>query len=80
MNWNLVGYFTGQRYDYNYPTQVIDPGYGLLNLAATYNLTHGLSVYGRIGNLTNKQYQEVYGYPALGREFRIGLKYTTRRE
>ena len=80
MNWNLIGYFTGQRYDYNYPTQVIDPGYGLLNLAATYNFTHGLSVYGRIDNLTNKQYQEVYGYPALGREFRIGLKYTTRRE
>ena len=80
MNWNLSGYFTGQRFDYNFPTQAIDPGYALLNLAATYNFTRGLSVYGRINNLTNKQYQEVYGFPALGREFRIGLKYTTRRE
>lgn len=80
MNWNLSGYFTGQRYDYNYPGQIIDPGYALLNLAATYNIARGFSVFGRIANLANKQYQEAYGYPALGREFRIGVKYTTRHE
>ncbi|HTC62542.1 MAG TPA: TonB-dependent receptor [Candidatus Saccharimonadales bacterium] len=80
MNWNVSGYFTGQRYDYNFPTQIIDPGYALLNLAATYNVTHGFSIYGRIANLANKQYQEAYGFPALGREFRIGVKYTTRNE
>jgi vitamin B12 transporter len=80
MNWNLSGYFTGQRFDYNFPGQIINPGYALINLAATYNVAHGLSVYGRIANLANKKYQEVYGYPALGREFRIGVKYTTRHE
>jgi vitamin B12 transporter len=80
MNWNLSGYFTGQRYDYNYPAQIADPGYALLNLGATYHLAHGFSVYGRIDNLANKQYSEVYGFPALGREFRIGVKYTTRHE
>jgi len=80
MNWNLSGYFTGERFDYNYPGQIINPGYALINLAATYNFARGLSVYGRIANLANKQYQEVYGFPALGREFRIGVKYTTRHE
>jgi len=80
MNWNLSGYFTGQRFDYNFPGQIINPGYALINLAATYNVAHGFSVYGRIANLANKQYQEVYGFPALGREFRIGVKYTTRHE
>lgn len=80
MNWNLSGYFTGQRYDYSFAGQVIDPGYALLNLAATYNVSHGFSVYGRIDNLANKQYSEVYGFPALGREFRVGVKYTTRHE
>lgn len=80
MDWNLSGYFTGKRSDYNFPGQVLDPGYALLNLAATVHLARGFSVYGRIGNLLNKQYSEVYGYPALGREFRIGVKYTTRRE
>jgi vitamin B12 transporter len=80
MNWNLSGYFTGERFDYNYPGQIINPGYALLNLAATYNIARGFSVYGRIANLANKQYQEAYGFPALGREFRIGVKYTTRQE
>jgi len=80
MNWNLSGYFTGQRFDYNYPSQIVDPGYALVNLAATYNVARGFSVYGRINNLANKQYSEVYGFPALGREFRIGVKYTTRHE
>jgi vitamin B12 transporter len=80
MNWNLSGYFTGQRFDYNFPGQIIDPGYALINLAATYNVARGFSVYGRITNLADKQYQEAYGYPALGREFRIGVKYTTRHE
>jgi vitamin B12 transporter len=80
MNWNFSAYFTGQRFDYNFPGQIIDPGYALLNLAATYNIARGVSVYGRIANLTNKQYQEVYGYPALGRELRVGVKYTTHHE
>ncbi len=80
MNWNISGYFTGQRFDYNFPGQIIDPGYALLNLAATYDVARGFSIYGRITNLANKQYEEVYGFPALGREFRIGVKYTTRHE
>jgi vitamin B12 transporter len=78
MDWNLSGYFTGKRADYNFPGQITDPGYALLNLAATYHVARGFSLYGHIGNLLNKQYSEVYGFPALGREFRIGLKYTTR--
>jgi vitamin B12 transporter len=80
MNWNIGGYFTGQRADYNYPGQITNPGYARFDLAGSYNLTHGISVYGRITNLANKQYQDAYGYPALGREFRIGVKYTTRHE
>jgi outer membrane cobalamin receptor len=80
MNWNLDAYFTGKRADYNYPGQIMDAGYARFDLAASYNISHGVSFYGRIVNLANRQYQEVYGYPALGREFRIGVKYTTRRE
>jgi vitamin B12 transporter len=80
MNWNISGYFTGQRFDYNFPGQVINPGYALFNLAASYNVARGFSVYGRIANLADKKYSEVYGFPAMGREFRIGVKYTTRHE
>ena len=80
MNWNVSGYFTGQRFDYKFPGQIINPGYARFDLAASYNVSHGFSVYGRIANLADKKYQEAYGYPALGREFRIGVKYTTRHE
>ncbi len=80
MNWNLNGYFTGQRADYNFPGQIINPGFARFDLAASYNVSHGVSFYSRIANLADRQYQEVFGYPALGREFRIGVKYTTRRE
>ena len=80
MNWNLSGYFTGQRADYNYPGQIMNPGYARFDLAASYNVARGISVYGRIANLADKKYQDAYGYPALGREFRIGVKYTTRHE
>jgi outer membrane cobalamin receptor len=43
-------------------------------------VSHGVSFYGRIANLADKKYQDVLGFPALGREFRVGVKYTTHQE
>ncbi len=80
MNWSVNGYFTSLRYDYNYPGQIVNPGYARVDLAGSYNTARGFSFYGSIANLANRQYQDAYGYPALGREFRIGAKYTFRRE
>jgi vitamin B12 transporter len=91
MNWNLYSYFTGLRTDSDFlsftaggvcfgPCLKSNPGYARFDLAGSYNFTHGVSFYGRIANLADKQYQDALGYPALGREFRIGVKYTTRRE
>jgi vitamin B12 transporter len=80
MNWNLSGYFTGQRNDYPYHSLTINPGHARFDLAGFYNLGHSVSFYGRIANLADKKYQDVLGFPALGREFRVGVKYTTRHE
>jgi vitamin B12 transporter len=80
MNWNLSGYFTGRRNDYPILGLTTNPGYARFDLAGSYNLTHGVSFYGRIANLADKKYQDVLGYPALGREFRVGVKYTTLHE
>ena len=82
MNWNLSGYFTGRRGDSDFLGLgfTSNPGYARFDFAGSYNLTHGVSFFGRIVNLANKQYQDALGYPALGREFRIGVKYTTRHE
>jgi len=80
MNWNLSGYFTGRRDDYPVHGLTVNPGYARLDLAASYNVSHGVSFYGRIANLADKKYQDVLGFPALGREFRVGVKYTTHQE
>ena len=82
MNWNLSGYFTGRRGDSDFLRLGLtsNPGYARFDLGGSYNLTHGVSFYGRIANLADKKYQDVLGYPALGHEFRIGVKYTTRHE
>jgi len=80
MNWNLSGYFTGRRDDYPIHGLTVNPGYARLDLAASYNVSHGVSFYGRIANLADKKYQDVLGFPALGREFRVGVKYTTHQE
>lgn len=81
-NWNLDGFFTGRRTDSDFLGLGLNnnPGYARFDLAASYNLGRGVSFYGRIANLADKKYQDALGYPALGRELRIGVKYTTRRE
>ncbi len=50
-------------------------GYTLLRLLASYDVGHNFQVYGRIENLGDERYQEVYGYPALRRGFFGGASY-----
>jgi vitamin B12 transporter len=77
VNWNFIGYFTGVRTDSNFvnPTQTNNPGYARLDIAASYNLTRGLLLTARAANLFDKFYQDALGYPALGRDYRFGLRY-----
>ncbi|PYI96937.1 MAG: hypothetical protein DME98_10200 [Verrucomicrobia bacterium] len=48
--------------------------YSFANIAAEYEVNPHLSVFGRIDNLTNEHYSEVFGFPALGRAAYGGLK------
>src|SRR5216117_3161836 len=48
--------------------------YSFVNIAAEYEVNPHLSVFGRIDNLTNEQYSEVFGFPALGRAAYGGVK------
>jgi vitamin B12 transporter len=48
--------------------------YSFLNFAAEYEINAHLSVFGRIDNLTNEHYAEVFGFPALGRAVYGGVK------
>ena len=48
--------------------------YSFVNFAAEYEINSHLSVFGRIDNLTNEHYSEVFGFPALGRAVYGGVK------
>ncbi len=78
VNWNFIGYFTGIRTDINFLTlePANNPGYARFDIAASYNLTHSLALTSRVWNLFDKQYQDALGYPALGRTYTFGMRYT----
>ena len=48
--------------------------YSFVNVAAEYEVNLHLSIFGRIDNLTNEHYSEVFGFPALGRAAYGGVK------
>jgi vitamin B12 transporter len=48
--------------------------YSFANIAAEYEVNPHFSIFGRIDNLTNEHYSEVFGFPALGRAAYGGVK------
>lgn len=48
--------------------------YAFLNIAAEYEINRHVSLFGRINNLTDEEYAEVFGFPALGRAAYGGVK------
>lgn len=75
---SLAGYFTGVRTDsaflpVNVPPR--NPGYARFDIAARYNVGRRVSLYARATNLFDKSYQDVLGFPALGRDVRVGMNY-----
>ncbi len=66
--------YTGKRYDtYNSLPVKVD-SYSTVNVTANFNTTENTSVFVRIDNLFNKEYEEVKGYDAGGINVRCGLK------
>jgi vitamin B12 transporter len=69
MNANIELIYVGEREEpdfINYPSRIVMPDYFLINLAAHYDLFPFLRLQGRIENLLDKQYEEVYGYGTAG--------------
>jgi vitamin B12 transporter len=78
LNVVLAGYFTGVRTDSDFLGLGIthNPGYARFDLSGSYRLGRGVTLYARATNLFDKQYQDAVGYPALGRDARVGVRYT----
>ena len=86
---NVNTYITGARTDSDFDSAFVggqcvvgsgpcltrNPGYARFDLATSCDLPRGVSFYGRVTNLLDKQYQDTIGFPALGRDYRLGLHY-----
>jgi vitamin B12 transporter len=77
-NWNIAGTYVGRRADSDFL------GEGLTSLgsfvrwdfAAVVPIRYGFAVTTRVENLIDRQYQDAIGYPALGRSYLLGMRYT----
>ncbi len=47
-----------------------------MNLGADYRVTDSLQVYGRVENLLDERYEEVFSYRAAGRGAFAGARFT----
>lgn len=54
-------------------------GYGMLNVGGAWTLRGTLSLQARVVNLLGADYEDVFGYPALGRTFYAGIRVAARR-
>lgn len=67
----------GARWD-NAANTVRLAGYGLLNLQAGYTLLPGLTLQGRVDNVTDQDHQSANTYPQPGRTVQLALRWAMR--
>ena len=74
---DLSGSFVGRRTDSDFLGFGIThaPGYVLVNAGVWYQAHPHITLYVNGENLTNRFYEEVTGYPALGANFRAGIRF-----
>jgi vitamin B12 transporter len=74
---NLGGSFVGRRPDSDFLGFNLDhaAGYVRVDVGGWYALNSRITAYLNVENALNKQYQEVVGYPALGANFRAGMRF-----
>jgi vitamin B12 transporter len=76
-NANLFIIHVGKRLDlFPYPTITEADAYTLFNLAASYQVSKHIELFGRIDNLFDREYEAVLGYGTPGRSAYVGIKAT----
>ena len=82
-NLNLAAVYNGTMQDIVF--QAVPPfssfntpldGYWLVNVAASYKIAPGTEIYGRVENLLDEHYQEIFGYEAAGIGAYAGVRFT----
>ncbi|HVO63921.1 MAG TPA: TonB-dependent receptor [Terriglobales bacterium] len=74
---DLAGSFVGRRRDSDFLDLGIDhaAGYGRVDIGGWFAVTKRVTAYANVANALNNHYEEVVGYPALGANFRAGLRF-----
>lgn len=74
---NLRGSFVGRRADSDFLDFGINhaPGYVRADMGGWYVLNSRITAYADIENVLDRHYNEVVGYPALGTNFRAGMRF-----
>ena len=74
---DLAGSFVGPRADSDFLGFGFThaPGYVLVNAGGWYAIRTRITAYVNLENLLDRSYQEVVGYPALGINFRAGIRF-----
>ena len=74
---DLAGSYVGRRADSDFFGYNVNhtPGYVLVNTGGWYAIRSRITAYVNVENLLNRFYEEVTGYPALGINFRAGMRF-----
>lgn len=81
---NLFGLFMGRRRDLDpvsflkfdaLGSPIYNSGYQKVDLTGAYRMTTWWTMFGRIENLLNQDYQEVLGYPSYRLNFSAGMRF-----
>ena len=79
LNVSTTTAFVGRRVDsdFQFPSlgMTSNPGYAKWDVATSFRSPHRVTYFAAFENLANDRYQEVLGYPALGRSVRAGLRF-----
>lgn len=71
----IAAKFVNARQELNFGGPNFDiEDYSFVNIAAEYEINSHMSIFGRIDNLTNEHYAEVFGFPNLGQALYGGMK------
>jgi vitamin B12 transporter len=77
---NLTVRYNGDQKDFQFTptgsTRVNLAAYTLVNFGADYRLNDTWQLYGRVENLLDKKYEEVFSFRSPGRAFYAGIRAT----
>jgi outer membrane cobalamin receptor len=52
----------------------VNPGYAVIGAGAAFDAARWVTVFARVSNAANRDYESVLGYPAQPRAFAIGAR------